>query len=105
MDINSLYEQLKQYLDIPYLIVFIGISYSFKGSLPAWFKRNFGKKISKAWAVFLIATIVAVPFWAVFKHNPVNLLMNWAIGCCLHQLFFKYIEDLLNPPVNTTSND
>lgn len=91
--LNEICEQIVLYVNIPYLLTFVLLSY--------FVKKQFGgllQKITKfdwktVYTVLIIATITAIPF-LIFEGGWVKILFSYALGTTLHELIFKHIEGL-----------
>jgi hypothetical protein len=94
---NQAWEQVATYINVPYLLIFIMLSYLVK--------RYFGtmlQKITKfhwqtVYTVLIIATLTAAPFLIWVEGTTwVKVLFTYALGTSLHELLFRYLEKLWN---------
>ena len=83
--LNELFSNIAQYIDIPYLLTFMLISYMVN--------NNFVFKIKTVFLVAIIALIVAIPYYFVVKIELSQLIFSYTLGTSLHELFFKWIEN------------
>jgi ribosomal protein L23 len=94
---EELYTTLEKYIDIPYLIVFMMLSYAFKGSLTNALSSLFKTKVKKVFSVFLIGTITGVFFVMSLKTDFLKSIITWSVGTSMHELIFSYIEKRFFP--------
>ena len=94
---NQAWEQVALYINVPYLLIFIMLSYMVK--------RYFGELLQKitkfhwrsVYSVLIIATVTAVPFLLWVEGTTwVKVLFSYALGTSLHELLFRYLEKLWN---------
>ncbi len=91
---NEIWNQIAQYISVPYMLTFILVAY--------FVKRYFGELLQKitkfewktVYTVLILATILAVPFLLWTEASWVQILFSYAVGTSLHELIFKYIEKL-----------
>ena len=91
--LDSVWAQIASYVDVPYIIIFMLLSYIVK--------KSFGdilQKITKfnwlpVYTVLIIATIVAIPFLIWSRETWVNIAFSYALGTSLHELIFQWIEN------------
>lgn len=92
--LDQIWAQLADYISIPYLLIFILLSY--------FIKKYFGQflqKITKftwlpVYTVLILATLVAVPFLIWSEISWVEILFSYALGTTLHELIFFWLEKL-----------
>ena len=87
--------EVNKYVDVAYLIAFMAVTYSAKGWVNSLFEYLTKTRIKKHhFAVFIIGTIVAIPFWlGAFgeEHNRMQLFMTYCIGTALHSHLISYV--------------
>jgi len=120
----SMYEWLKvalQYIALPYLIAFVFSAYAFKDPLCALLNWAFFRKTPRVspsmhWVVFIIGTLVALPFlfipsWrpdilvkvpnegdpVVYNSYGLRLFVTYCVGTVLHDLIIYRIIKLFKP--------
>jgi len=83
---------ISQYVNIPYLVIFMSLSYMIKKHFLQLLNKITGLQWKTVYIVLIIATIVGIPFliWDDTTWN--KLLFSYTIGTSLHELFFKWIE-------------
>lgn len=93
-----IWNQVNQVLNVPYLLLFMLVSYLIKKYLEAWLNKITGMKWKTVYTVFFIATAFAVPF-LLWIPGPVDTIPNWVkvvitycVGTSLHELFFVWLE-------------
>jgi len=98
--------ELNKYIDVYYLVSFMLIASITKDTLHSAIVYVFNKRFKKQYlSVFIIGTIVAVPFWLnLFDTEPtkIQLFMTYCLGTVFHSHFFKQISNLIKKP---TKND
>lgn len=93
------------YIDWPYLLVFMFLTYFLIGYVFNLLKSIFGEKVRKRLVVFIIGTLTALPFIFYFKHDPINLLVTWSAGLALHDYFVVLIIDKFKSFTKNKSNE
>jgi hypothetical protein len=92
--IEQIYQEIEKYLDINYLIAFMAIAYLFKGVLMELIilitkKDLYKNKLIKNFIIFVIGTLVALPFWYTFDHDKMKLFVTFCVGTSIHDLLIK----------------
>ena len=89
---ENAWNEISQYVNIPYLVIFMSLSYMIKKHFLQLLNKITGLQWKTVYIVLIIATIVGIPFliWDDTTWN--KLLFSYAIGTSLHELFFKWIE-------------
>lgn len=87
--------EVNNYIDVSYLIAFMAITYSAKGWVNSLIEYLTKTRIKKHhFAVFIIGTVVAIPFWLeLFStgHDKMKLFMTYCIGTALHSHLISYV--------------
>jgi hypothetical protein len=86
MDILNDLNKLMELINLQYLIVFMLLSYGAKNMI-----AELLPKMNKTVIVFIIGTVLALPFWVYFKADKMQLLITYAIGTSLHELIIAWI--------------
>jgi len=89
---EKIWEQVDLYISIPYLAVFMLLSYSVK--------KYFGEMLQKitrfdwktVYTVLALATLVAIPFVIFSDESFVSLVITYCVGTSAHELIFNKIE-------------
>ncbi len=107
--IEQIYQEIAQYLDINYLIAFMAIAYLFKGVLMELIilitkKDLYKNKLTKNIIIFIIGTLVALPFWYVFDHDKMKLFVTFCVGTSIHDLLIKTLETLYKIAIKKITN-
>lgn len=85
-------DEIDKYIDVYYLIAFMAVTYSAKDFVNAAVEYVIKKRIKKHhFAVFIIGTITALPFWFGFDHDKMKLFMTYCIGTALHSHLISYV--------------
>ena len=84
--------QIEQYIDLYYLIAFMAVTYSAKGWVTSLIEYLTKRRMKKHHAsVFIIGTLIALPFWFGFNHDKFKLFMTYCIGTALHSHLIAYV--------------
>jgi hypothetical protein len=107
--IEQIYQEIEKYLDINYLIAFMAIAYLFKGVLLELIilvtKKNLYKdKLTKNIIIFVIGTLVALPFWYTFDHDKMKLFVTFCVGTSIHDLLIKTLGTLYSAAIKKITN-
>lgn len=97
--LKHIYGEIEQYLDVPYIVVFMSITYLLKDFLHDTLiyitKKDLrDSKPSKHLIVFFIGTIVAIPFWFFFGHDKMILFVSYCVGTSLHSVVLNTLNML-----------
>jgi|688.fasta_scaffold21103_8 hypothetical protein len=106
---EQIYQEIAQYLDINYLIAFMAIAYLFKGVLMELIiliikKDLYKDKLTKNIIIFIIGTLVALPFWYVFDHDKMKLFVTFCVGTSIHDLLIKTLGTLYTVAIKKITN-
>ena len=90
--VEKIWEQVDLYVSIPYLAVFMLLSY--------FIKKYFGGMLQKitrfdwktVYTVLALATLVAIPFVIFSDESFVSLVITYCVGTSAHELIFNKIE-------------
>jgi amino acid transporter len=85
--ITQLIDTAKGHLLIVYFVSFMAIAYRYKNPLYDLMK----KKVPKAWVVFIIGTLVAVPYWFWLKEDRMQLFFTFTFATSFFELLIKPI--------------
>jgi hypothetical protein len=107
--IEQIYQEIAQYLDINYLIAFMAVAYLFKGALLeivilATKKNLYKDKLTKNIIIFIIGTLMALPFWYVFNHDKMKLFVTFCVGTSIHDLLIKTLGTLYSAAIKKITN-
>ena len=91
--LDQIWQSVSLYVSIPYLLIFMFLSYLVKRYFGEWLSLITKTKWKTVYSVLIIATIVAIPFFIFTKETWVNILFSYAIGTSLHELLFNWLED------------
>jgi len=92
--INQIWSQVAEYISVPYLLIFIMLSFFIKRYFGAFLQRITKFEWKTVFTVLIIATVVSVPFFIFTDIDWVKIVFSYALGTSLHELIFKYIEKL-----------
>jgi len=96
-NMEELYTTLEKYIDIPYLIVFMMLSYAFKGHLTNFLSSILKTKVKKVFSVFLLGTITGIFFVMYLKSDFLKSIITWSVGTSMHELIFSWFEKRFFP--------
>jgi len=91
--LDQIWQQIAQYVSVPYLLMFMLLSYLVKRYFTDWLLRITNLKWKTVYTVLIIATLTAIPFLICTEETWVQILFSYALGTSLHELIFKWIED------------
>lgn len=93
--------EIDKYIDVYYLIAFMSIAYTCKGWVNSIIEYVFKVRIKKHHAaVFLIGSLVAIPFWTYFGHDKMKLFLTYSIGTAIHSHLINYVLNKFKPKKN-----
>jgi len=90
--LEQIWQQIAQYISIPYLLIFMLLSYFVKKYFSEWLMKITKMKWRTVFTVLILATLVAIPFLIWSEETWVKILFTYALGTSLHELIFKWIE-------------
>ena len=93
--LDKVWGQIDAYISIPYLIIFILLSYTIKKYFNELLQKITKFNWKTVYTVLIIATVLAVPFIICTDEGWVNILFSYAVGTSLHELIFAYFEKKL----------
>lgn len=91
--LDLIWSNISEYISIPYLIVFMMLSYLVKKNFHDLLNKITNMKWKSVYTVLIIATVLAVPFILWTDTTWEKVLVTYAIGTSLHELLFGWIED------------
>jgi hypothetical protein len=91
---DQIWSQVAEYINIPYLLIFILLSYLMKRYVEEILQSITKFNWQTVYTVLIIATVLAVPFFLFTDATWVDILFSYAVGTSLHELIFKWIEVL-----------
>lgn len=87
---------ITKYIDVYYLLAFMGLTYAFKGGLELLILKIIRmRKMSGSVTTFIIGSLVAIPFWCCFGNDKMNLFVTWCVGTAIHDLLIKHLIGLV----------
>jgi hypothetical protein len=92
--LDQVWAQVAQYINVPYLLIFVLIAYLVKKYLGELIQRITPFNWQTVYTVLIIATIVAIPFLLFTEISWVEILFSYTLGTTLHELIFQWIEKL-----------
>lgn len=87
---EQLYAFVEHYIHLPYLVVFVLLTYALRDLVCALLSGLFRRNVPTKYAVFIFATFVAIPFW--FYTDPIRLLVTYAVGTSFYELIIQSLE-------------
>lgn len=100
--IEQLYPFLEQYIHLPYLVVFVLLTYGLKDVATLVTRNLTGVNVPTKYAVFIFATLLAAPFW--FYVDPLRLLVTYAVGTSFYDLIIEATVDGIKNWINKKRN-
>jgi hypothetical protein len=87
----------------------MAIAYLFKGVLMELIiliikKDLYKDKLTKNIIIFIIGTLVALPFWYVFDHDKMKLFVTFCVGTSIHDLLIKTLGTLYTVAIKKITN-
>ena len=93
--LEEIYTQISVYVSIPYLLVFMFLSYTVKKYFGDLLQRVTKFEWRTVYTVLIIATLVAIPFLLCSEEGWIKIIVTYAVGTSLHEILFKIIENKL----------
>ena len=93
---NEIWVHVAEYINAPYLLSFVLLSYFVKRYFGALLLRLTKTKWRTVYTVLFFATLFAVPFLIWTDASWVKILFSYTLGTSLHELIFKYLSKLSN---------
>jgi len=87
----SLVASIMTYLSLPYLAVFVLISYGLRDLVGSLVFALTGAKKHLTYGVFVIATIIGVVWHFVFNEDLAKLFVTYAVGTSLYELIIQAV--------------
>lgn len=94
---DNILPEIQKYINVPYLLTFMLLSYMFKTYLKASLSRIFGNPVKTVNIVLVIAAVIAAPYFYIGQVGWEKLLFTYALGTSLHELVFSWIEKRMKP--------
>lgn len=96
MDIfETIWASLTAHIDTAYMIFFMCIAYIGKNWLHGALQYITNRNLNKRLIIFIIGTIVAIPFWFWFGSDKMKLLVTWSFGCAFHDYIVMAIVKII----------
>lgn len=89
---NQMWDQVAAYINAPYLLSFMFLSYAVKRYLQTTLTQLIGSGFKIVYVVLIIAALVAIPYLVLVKISWQQILFSYAFGTSLHELVFSWIE-------------
>jgi len=90
--IEIVWKQVSLYVCVPYLLIFMLLSYLIKRNFRDVLDMITGQRWRTVYTVLIIATVTAVPFLLFSEYGWVQIFFTYS----LHELIFGWIEKLYN---------
>jgi len=94
---DQIWSQVQVYINIPYLLIFILLSYLIKKYFAEMLQLITNFNWMTVYTVLALATLLAIPFLFFTDATWVEIVFSYALGTSLHELAFKWIEKLWKP--------
>lgn len=95
--LEQIWNQMAQYVSVPYLLIFMFLSYFVKKYFGEWLSKITNLKWKNVYTVLIIATVVGIPFLIWTNEKWEQVLFSYALGTSLHELIFNWLEDKITP--------
>ena len=93
-----LLDNIQEYISVPYLLTFLFSAYVAKTYLGKFLQRITKFNWKTVYTVFILATLLAVPFILFTDEGWVQVSIAYCVGTSGHELFFHIIETKLTKP-------
>jgi len=90
--LDKIWGQLDTYLSIPYLLMFMLLSYLVKKYFGTLLQKITKFQWKTVYTVLIIATLLAVPFLVFSEEGWMKIFITYAVGTSLHELIFGWLE-------------
>jgi len=98
---GEILHQIQLWIDIPYLVMFISISYLVKRHFGEWARRVTGQRVKTVHIVLIIALVTGILFYFFSETlRWEQILLTYTLGTSLHEVLFKYVENLFTNEKN-----
>lgn len=89
---NLIYDNFVEYINIPYLISFILLSYGLRDIFAYFVCKVFPKTDrERTYGVFFIAIVVSIPFGLLWERDLLKLFVSYCVGTSLYELLISVI--------------
>lgn len=96
---ENLINQIELYVDVPYLLTFILLSYLVKRYFQSSLTRIIGSEFKTVYVVLILAALVAVPYVLWGDVSWQKAVVTYCVGTSLHETIFYIIENKFKAPV------
>lgn len=90
--IDYLYAQISVYISIPYLLIFMFLSYMVKKHFNHLLEKITRFEWKTVYTVLFIATLTAVPFLFWSDEGWMKIAVSYSVGTSLYELVFEFLE-------------
>lgn len=90
--LQTVWDNISGYISVPYMLIFMLLAYAIKHYFTELLQKLFGLNFKIVFAVFILATIIAIPFLIFTDEGWMKIIVSYAVGTSLHELIFKWIE-------------
>jgi len=92
--IENIVNQIQTYIIIPYLAIFMLLSYSVNKYFEAGLEKITKRKWKTVYSVFIIGLVSAIPFYIIWGYPILKLVCSYTLGTSIYELIFKKINNL-----------
>lgn len=90
--VEYLYDQISIHISVDYLLVFMFLSYTVKKHFEHLLQKITKSNWKTVYSVFLIASIIAIPFLIWSDESWVKIGVSYAVGTSMYELLFEFLE-------------
>lgn len=90
--LESAWSQMSVYISIPYLLIFMLLSYFVKKNFEDLLEKITVSNWRTVYTVLVIATLTAIPFILFTDEGWMKILFSYAVGTSLWELIFSWLD-------------
>lgn len=87
----SILASIMTHLSLPYLAVFVLISYGLRNLMGSLVFALTRAKKYVTYGVFVIALVIGIPWYFIFEEDPMKLVVTYAFGTSLYELIIQAV--------------
>jgi len=94
--LETIYSQITTYIEIPYLLILVLISYLIKKEFEDFLSLITGHRWRTVYTVLIISTLTGIAYYFAEEVTVMKLFVTYAVGTSLHDLIFRWLEKKIN---------
>lgn len=98
--LEKIYDYVDQFIAVPYLLIFMFLSYLVKKYFEAGLDAITKVKWQTVYTVLIIATIVGIPYALIVKEDIMKVIITYCVGTSLHEALFGILEKKIKERIN-----